>query len=150
LRALSALVFRRPVRSCLVFCAKLIARPQVNIECILNTGSVAMNSFMRAAQTGLVCCALLISALPSHAAGNANTGRSAGALIDDSAITSKVKAALIGDDQVKAFDINVDTYRGKVTLTGAVDTQAQIARAADDAQAIAGVKSVENRLTVKK
>jgi hyperosmotically inducible protein len=124
-------------------------------EYILNTGSVAMNSLPPVAKAVRVCCALLalggaVAASSTHAADTSKDSRSTGAVVDDSAITAKVKAALIGDDQVKAFDINVDTFHGKVTLTGAVDNAGQIERARTAAQNVPGVKSVESRLTIKK
>jgi hyperosmotically inducible periplasmic protein len=72
----------------------------------------------------------------------------AGAKIDDAAITVKVKSALIGEPNLKALKINVDTANGVVTLSGTVDAPASIDRATQVAQAVEGVKSVDNRLTV--
>jgi hyperosmotically inducible protein len=68
----------------------------------------------------------------------------------DAAITAKVKGALLADQYVKGMQIDVDTHDGAVTLTGAADTQPNLDRAADIARKIDGVKSVENRITVKK
>ena len=73
----------------------------------------------------------------------------AGNYIDDSAITAKVKAALIGDEAVKAFDVQVNTTQGVVTLTGLVDNHDQKSAAAKDAAAVAGVKDVKNDITTK-
>lgn len=73
----------------------------------------------------------------------------AGAKIDDAAITVKVKTALIGEPNLKALKIDVDTANGVVTLTGTVDAAAHVDRATQVAQAVEGVKSVDNRLTVK-
>lgn len=73
----------------------------------------------------------------------------AGDKFDDTAITAKVKTALIGEPGLKALRINVDTAHGVVTLTGAVDTPQSLDRATEVAQAVQGVKSVENRLNVK-
>ena len=73
----------------------------------------------------------------------------AGAKLDDATITAKVKTALVGEPDLKALKINVDTANGVVTLSGAVDSPMKVDRATQVAQAIEGVKSVDNRLTVK-
>ena len=73
----------------------------------------------------------------------------AGDKIDDAAITAKVKTALIGEPGLKALKIDVDTANGVVTLSGAVDTPQNLDRATQVAQAVDGVKSVDNRLNVK-
>ena len=68
------------------------------------------------------------------------------AKVDDAAITTKVKSALLADDQVKGTQINVDTSGGTVTLTGTVDSQAQVQRAVEVAKGVSGVQSVKNNL----
>ena len=70
----------------------------------------------------------------------------ASAAVDDAAITTKVKAALLADDQVKGTQINVDTSGGTVRLTGTVDSQAQVARAMEIAKGVSGVQRVDNNL----
>ncbi|MGZ8273820.1 MAG: BON domain-containing protein [Burkholderiaceae bacterium] len=70
----------------------------------------------------------------------------ASAAVDDAAITTKVKAALLADDQVKGTQINVDTNSGAVSLTGTVDSQAQVARALEIAKGVSGVQRVDNKL----
>lgn len=74
---------------------------------------------------------------------------STGEVIDDTVITAKVKAALINDPEVKARDINVETFRGTVQLNGFVDDRSQIDRAVEVTRAQNGVKSVVNNLQVK-
>lgn len=71
----------------------------------------------------------------------------ASAAVDDAAITTKVKAALLADDQVKGTQINVDTDGGKVRLTGTVDSQSQVERAVQIARGVNGVQSVDSNLT---
>ena len=71
----------------------------------------------------------------------------ASAAVDDAAITTKVKAALLADDQVKGTQINVDTSGGTVRLTGTVDSSAQVSRAMEVAKGVSGVQKVENNLT---
>ena len=77
-------------------------------------------------------------------------GRSAGEVVDDSAITTKVKAALFGDDTLSGFAIAVKTFEGQVTLTGAVDNTRQRTRASEIARSVTGVRSVNNLLNIKK
>lgn len=63
--------------------------------------------------------------------------------------TAKVNAALIGDSELSALKINVDTVGSTVTLNGEAPTQAAKDRATDIAKAVEGVTSVNNMLTVK-
>ena len=71
--------------------------------------------------------------------------RSTGEVIDDAAITTKVKTGLLGDPMVSAFAINVETARGVVSLTGIVNSAAERARAIQVAQDIGGVRRVDAR-----
>ena len=77
------------------------------------------------------------------------TRDSTGEYVDDAAITAKVKAALIGDSAVKSFEIKVETFKGTVQLSGFVDTAGQRSAAARDAAGVAGVKDVQNNISVK-
>lgn len=72
-----------------------------------------------------------------------------GTTIDDSAITTKVKSALLADAEVKALDIKVETNKGEVQLSGFVETQAQIDRAVSVAKGVEGVKNVDNKMSLK-
>lgn len=69
--------------------------------------------------------------------------------IDDGTITTKVKAALLADEDVKGLDIKVETRKGEVFLSGFVDSQAQMDRAVTVAKGIEGVKNVDNKMTLK-
>ena len=70
--------------------------------------------------------------------------------VEDSWITTKVKADLLVDDQTKGLDINVSTTNGVVTLAGRLDSAAQVDKAVSIARGIKGVKSVDSTtLTVK-
>lgn len=72
-----------------------------------------------------------------------------GTQVDDSVITSGVKSALLGDDLVKSFDLQVETRKGTVQLSGFVDSQAQIDQALALTRGVAGVTEVENGVTLK-
>ena len=73
----------------------------------------------------------------------------AGLAVDDAAITAKVKAAIVAEPGLKAMQINVDTDKGVVTLSGSVDSVSNSEKAKTLADAVAGVKAVENRLELK-
>jgi hyperosmotically inducible protein len=76
--------------------------------------------------------------------------RSAGTVVDDAAITTKVKAALVGDSRTKAHQISVETRDGKVQLSGFVNNSEAKSTAEDLARAVDNVKSVDNEIDVKK
>ncbi len=75
--------------------------------------------------------------------------KSTGEVIDDAAITAKVKSALLADKDVKGLAVKVKTYRGTVQLSGFVTSQAEKDRAADLSRAVSGVMGVQNDLIVK-
>ena len=72
-----------------------------------------------------------------------------GTQVDDAVITSGVKSALLADDLVKSFDLQVETRKGTVQLSGFVDSQAQIDQALAITRSVAGVTEVENAVTLK-
>ena len=86
-----------------------------------------------------------ISATPTASAALSKAGEAA----IDSAITMKIKTALLADPDIKSLRIDVDTQDGVATLNGTVPSAANAERAGKVAKGIDGVKSVQNRLTVK-
>jgi osmotically-inducible protein OsmY len=72
-----------------------------------------------------------------------------GEYVDDSVITTKVKALLAEDDFLKSFQISVETYKGIVQLSGFVNTQQAVDKAGQITRTVKGVKSVKNNLIVK-
>lgn len=72
-----------------------------------------------------------------------------GTEIDDAVLTTKVKSAMMADEYVKSLDIKVETFKAGVMLSGFVDTQAQMDRSVEVAKAVAGVKNVDNKLSIK-
>lgn len=72
-----------------------------------------------------------------------------GEYFDDSVITGKVNALMVNDPDLKAREINVDTYKGVVQLSGFVSTRAESERAAALARSVKGVKSVKNDIRLK-
>lgn len=69
--------------------------------------------------------------------------------IDDSYITTKVKAAILGESTLKSTEINVETFKGEVQLSGFVNSQADINKAVEIARGVKGVKSVNNDMRLK-
>ena len=76
-------------------------------------------------------------------------GTSVGTEIDDTVITSGVKSALLADADIRSFDFKVETRKGEVLLSGFVDNQAQLDRATATAQAVSGVKKVQNNVSLR-
>jgi len=72
-----------------------------------------------------------------------------GEYVDDSVITTKVKSAILGEASLKVFDINVETFKGVVQLSGFVNSQAAINKAIEVTRAVGGVKSVRNDMRIK-
>ena len=72
-----------------------------------------------------------------------------GEYIDDSVITTKVKAAVFNEPTLKSAEVNVETFKGVVQLSGFVSSQAAANKAVELARAVSGVKSVKNDMRVK-
>lgn len=87
--------------------------------------------------TGIVGCA------------STATQESTGQYVDDTAITTKVKAAIFNEPTLKSAEINVETFKGVVQLSGFVRSQADIQKAIAVTQGVGGVKSVKNDMRLK-
>lgn len=74
---------------------------------------------------------------------------SSGEYIDDSVITTKVKAEIFSNDSLKSSEINVETFKGVVQLSGFVSSQADINKAIEVSRRVKGVISVKNDMRVK-
>ena len=77
------------------------------------------------------------------------TAANAGRVVDDSVITGKVKAALVADPTTKAHQIEVETFEGRVQLSGFVENTEARGRAVEIAKNIEGVKDVKNSLQLR-
>jgi hyperosmotically inducible protein len=73
----------------------------------------------------------------------------AGVAIEDAEITAKIKAAIFAEPGLKTLQISVDTIKGEVTLSGSVDSLSSRDRVKALAAAVAGVRTVTNRLVLK-
>lgn len=74
---------------------------------------------------------------------------STGEYVDDTVITTRVKAAILNEPTLKVTEINVETFKGVVQLSGFVQSQADINTAVRVAAGVGGVKSVKNDMHVK-
>lgn len=94
---------------------------------------------------------LLFAAALLALVGCASTDKSEGVgeYIDDSVITAKVKAAVLNDENLKSSEINVETFKGVVQLSGFVSSESDISKAVDLARKVNGVKSVKNDMHLK-
>ena len=72
-----------------------------------------------------------------------------GEYIDDSVITTKVKTAMLNEPSLKSSEINVETFKGVIQLSGFVSSEIDIKKAADVASAVKGVISVKNDMRLK-
>ncbi|MFP3939379.1 MAG: BON domain-containing protein [Thermoanaerobaculia bacterium] len=90
---------------------------------------------------------VLFAAVATLAAGCATT-QPMGQQVDDATITTRVKRTLAGDPGVRAFELDVDTMDGVVTLRGSVDDPAASRQAEQLARDVRGVRSVQNRIQV--
>ena len=99
---------------------------------------------MRKSALAAALTALLLSAC----AGTPNR-ESTGEFIDDSAITSKVKTALLADKRVSGMDVSVETFKGRVLLSGYVRSPEERQTPEPIARSTSGVKDVNNRIAVR-
>ena len=92
---------------------------------------------------------VVMGALIAGLAGCAGSGEKSGAYVDDSWITTKVKSEMIGESDVSARNISVNTTKGVVTLTGTAPNVQESNRAAEIARKVAGVKAVQNDIRIQ-
>jgi osmotically-inducible protein OsmY len=92
-------------------------------------------------------CAVLLASLLGCAATSKQEGT--GEYVDDTVITAKVKAAVLSEPSLKSSEINVETFKGTVQLSGFVNSEADINKAAEVARSVGGVKSVKNDMRLK-
>jgi osmotically-inducible protein OsmY len=78
-----------------------------------------------------------------------STKEGTGEYVDDTVITTKVKTAIFNEPSLKSAEINVETFKGTVQLTGFVSSRADINKAVEVARGVAGVTSVRNDMRLK-
>lgn len=97
---------------------------------------------MKNAVIAYVAAALVALSVPVHAQ------KTAGDVVDDSTVNASVKAKLVETKGVPSMQVNVETYKGVVLLSGFVETQAQKDAAGAAARSVSGVKTVHNALAL--
>jgi hyperosmotically inducible protein len=102
-------------------------------------------------QLGKYLSALFMGVMLITAVGCASTSKQEGTgeYVDDTVITTKVKAAIVNEPTLKAAEINVETFKGVVQLSGFVSSQAAANKAVEVARSVTGVKSVRNDMRLK-
>lgn len=95
--------------------------------------------------------AVFLAVTLASAVGCASTPKQEGTgeYVDDTAITTKVKAAVFNEPALKSAEINVETFKGVVQLSGFVSSQSAANKAVDVARGVGGVKSVKNDMRIK-
>lgn len=78
-----------------------------------------------------------------------STHEGTGEYVDDTVITTKVKAAILHEPTLKSAEINVETFKGVVQLSGFVSSPAAESKAVEVARTVGGVKSVKNDMRLK-
>jgi osmotically-inducible protein OsmY len=83
------------------------------------------------------------------ACASTSSRESTGEYVDDSVITTKVKALLAEDDFLKSFQIGVETYKNTVQLSGFVNSQNAVNKAVEITKSVKGVRNIKNNLIIK-
>jgi len=102
-------------------------------------------------QLGKYLSALFLAVMLVTVVGCASTSKQEGTgeYVDDTIITTKVKAAILNEPNLKSAEINVETFKGTVQLSGFVSSRAAETKAVELARSVKGVKSVKNDMRLK-
>ncbi len=92
---------------------------------------------------------LALTLLTAVGCASTQTQEGTGEYVDDTVITSKVKAAILNEPSLSSAEINVETFQGEVQLSGFVNSRADIKTAVAVARTVGGVKSVKNDMRLK-
>ena len=105
---------------------------------------------MKPSTTKIILISLALALFLSATGCTAMTGQTAGQYLDDSTITTSVKAKLVADKAANFTRIDVDTTNHVVSLTGVVESPEQKTRAQEIAMDVSGVHRVDNNLQIQK
>jgi osmotically-inducible protein OsmY len=92
---------------------------------------------------------IAVTLITAAGCASTKTSEATGEYVDDSVITSKVKAAIVHEPTLSSAEINVETFKGVVQLSGFVNSSADITKAVALARSVGGVKSVKNDMRLK-
>ena len=125
--------------------------PPINIKSVFTINVSILSreiEFMKyCSKLIVVFFAILLASLVGCASTSVQEGT--GEFVDNTVITTKVKAAIFNESSLKVSEINVEPFKGSVQLSGFVDTQANIDKAGEIALRVKGVKSVKNDILLK-
>lgn len=96
-----------------------------------------------------ILLSVFLLALALVGCASTSTSQAPGEYLDDSVITTKVKAAILNDPDLNVMEVSVETFRGDVQLSGFVSSEADATRATQVAREVGGVKSVSNDMRVR-
>ena len=105
-----------------------------------------MNTSRSVTRVRLLLAALLFALA---GCGGTPTRESTGEYFDDTALTAKVKTALLADTEVSGLRVNVETFKGVVQLSGFAKTYAEAQKAGQLARDVKGVKAVRNDIALR-
>ncbi|AAM85610.1 lipoprotein [Yersinia pestis] len=104
---------------------------------------------MKFFKTFSALCIAIIMAMAVSACAPTAKSEGTGGYLDDTVVTTKVKAALLGEKNLKSTEINVETFKGRVQLSGFVSSSQDANRAVQVTRSVPGVKSVSNQMLIK-
>lgn len=97
----------------------------------------------------LMLASLALSVATLAACAGTRTAEGTGEYVDDTVLTGRVKAAILADPLLKSAEINVETFKGRVQLSGFVNSQSDITHATNMVRGMKGVTSVANDMRLK-
>lgn len=97
----------------------------------------------------LLATLLAVAAVTTISCASTRTSEGTGEYVDDTVITTKVKAAFLGEKGLKVAEINVETFKGVVQLSGFINSRADADRAIALARSVSGVTSVKDDMRIK-
>ncbi|ATM85962.1 BON domain-containing protein [Yersinia massiliensis] len=104
---------------------------------------------MKLFKTFSALCVAVIMAMAISACAPTKTSEGTGGYIDDTVITTKVKSALLAAKDIKSTQISVETFKGRVQLSGFVSSRHDADRAVEVTRTVPGVKSVSNQMLIR-
>jgi len=97
----------------------------------------------------LLATLLAATTISTVSCGSTRTSEGTGEYVDDTVITAKVKAAFLAEKGLKVTEINVETFKGVVQLSGFINSRADAERAIAVARGVSGVVSVKDDMQIK-
>jgi osmotically-inducible protein OsmY len=104
---------------------------------------------MKLFKTLSALCIAAIMAMAVSACAPTSKSEGTGGYLDDTVVTTKVKSALLGEKNLKSTQISVETFKGRVQLSGFVDSSQDANRAVQISRGVPGVKSVSNQMQIR-